>query len=163
MGVMDGSTEEKVEDAGEQGVAYVAVQPGHSPRKDPSLEAIAHDEVVSAAQALEERKQSAEVVRVIRVAHDDEATLSGSDAGLEGAAVTAVLGVDYAGAVGACDVGRTIGTAVVGYDDLTPHPQLLEGPPRFVYAATDCVRFVEAGHDYRNLDVAVAEADGSHR
>ena len=46
---------------------------GHGARLDAAGEAVAHDEVVAAAQRVDERAEVGEVVAVVGVAHDDEA------------------------------------------------------------------------------------------
>src|SRR5262245_33633090 len=62
VGVLDGAAEEEVEDAGEDGVADVAMQPGHGAGLDATPEAVAHDQVVPLAELFDEGTELGEVV-----------------------------------------------------------------------------------------------------
>ena len=56
--------------AGRHRRAEVAVQRRHRPRLDVAAEARAHDELGAAAELLDERRQLAEVVGAVAVAHE---------------------------------------------------------------------------------------------
>ncbi len=72
VGVGDLHAEEDVEEAGEDRVADVPVEPRHRLAVDRPLEARAHDEVVAGREALDERCEVAHRVRLVGVAHHDE-------------------------------------------------------------------------------------------
>ncbi len=58
VGVADGRAEEEVEDAAEHRVADIFVVPGHGAGLDAAFEAIAHHQVVTAAQTQDERLEA---------------------------------------------------------------------------------------------------------
>src|SRR3954469_18037692 len=97
MEVSDVAPEEQPPEERKPRVAEPLVQRGHGALLDAALEAVAHDEVVARAQALDERIDGLEVVREIGVAHEDVRAAGGSDAAGEGRAVTAGSDGDDAG------------------------------------------------------------------
>ena len=104
-----------------------------------------------AAQLLDERPQRGEVVRIVGIAHDDEAAASGVDARSQCVAIAPPRDVNDPGTMLSGDLLRAIGAAVVGDDHLAAHAQLLEGPKRLVDTPPDGSRFVQARHDDRDF------------
>src|SRR5579871_4077704 len=94
VGIADRSMKEQVQDPSEDWVADVAMQPGHGPRPDAALKAIAHDQIVASAKLIKERFDVAKVVRIIGIAHDHVTATCGGDAALEGIAVATTLDVN---------------------------------------------------------------------
>jgi hypothetical protein len=68
--VRDARAEEDVEDAGEDRVADVAVQPRHRARVD-VVHPVAHDELRARVEVLDEAGDLVEVVREVGVGHHD--------------------------------------------------------------------------------------------
>ena len=134
------------------------MQPWHRAGKDATatrLEPAALDQFVSLAQALDELRQLAEIVAVVRVAHDHEPSVRGVDAAHQCGAVTLVGHRHDPRPLGARDVHRRVGAAVVGHDNLADDAGRLHGGERLADAGRQCVRLVEAGHDDGQLDVVV--------
>jgi len=170
MEIADGTTEEEATDAGEDGVAEVAVFPRHGAGLDAAEEAVAHDEVVAFAEFLYEAAGVGEVVGAVGVAHEDEAATGGGDAALEGAAVSFLGYADDAGAEARGDLLGTVGGAVVGDDHFAGEVLLAERAQGFFDAAGEGFGLVEARHDDGQLKGSVgggrfhegaSEADGS--
>ena len=115
--VADAGAEEDVEDAGEDRVADVAVQPRHRARVD-VVHPVAHDELGALVELLDEARDLAEVVREVGVAHHDVAAARGGEAGEVGAAVAAPRLVHDARAGRRGELGGAVLGGVVGDDDL---------------------------------------------
>ena len=72
MAVTDARVKEKIQHRGEHGIAEIFVMPGHRAGLYFPAKAIAHHHVVALPPHLDETRHFAEVVAVVRVAHDDE-------------------------------------------------------------------------------------------
>src|SRR5438309_65321 len=95
------------------------MKPGHGSGPDSSLKTVAHDQVVTLAQFGDERPETAEVVRVVRIAHDHIPAASGGDPGLQGAAVAAPFDMYHTRPVIDGDRRRAVRATVIGDDDLS--------------------------------------------
>ena len=89
--VGDLHAEEDVQEAGEDRVADVAVEPRHRLAVDRPLEAGAHHEVVALREALDERREVLHRIRLVGVAHHDVVALRHGEPGEVGAAVAGPL------------------------------------------------------------------------
>ncbi len=152
VGVADGRAEEEVQDAGQDRVADVPVVPGHGAGADAALEAVAHDQLIAGAEALDERVDGAEVVGIVGVAHDDVLAAGSGNARLQGRAVTALGGMDHPAAGGAGQVLRAVGAAVVGHHDLAADAQAFQCGHGLGHALADGQRLVEARHDHCHFE-----------
>src|SRR5207302_1875560 len=85
--VVHGAAEQEPPDAAQERVADVAVLPRHRPAADPSREAVAHHQLVTLPELLDEGPQVAEIIALVRVAHDDVLAAGGERAVVEGGAV----------------------------------------------------------------------------
>src|SRR5712692_10411621 len=94
------------------------MMPGHCPLLDPPAEAVAHDHVVARPQLLDERHQILEVIRVVRISHDEILAFGGLESSHQRVAVPLLFDVDYAGPSSAGNLYGAICRAVVGHDDL---------------------------------------------
>jgi len=94
--VAHGGVKEKPADRGEHWVADPAMGPDHRALLDLTRETVSHDEVMAFAQTIDERPDRAEVVTVVRVAHDHELTAGRVDAADERAAVSLTHDVHHA-------------------------------------------------------------------
>ena len=57
MSIADRASKEEIENAGQDRVAHVAMQPGHCPGENATPEPIAHYKIVSASQSINERTE----------------------------------------------------------------------------------------------------------
>src|SRR5271166_4800564 len=99
MSIADRRPEEKVENPGQDRVAHVAMQPGHRAGENAAPEPITHDQVIARPQLLDKRLERCEIVRIVRVAHDDIAPSGGLNSRPQGMAVTLSLDIDDPGAM----------------------------------------------------------------
>ena len=88
VGVADAGAEEEVEQAGEDRVADVAVQPRHRARLD-VVHAVADHQLGALFELRDEARDLVEVVGQVGVGHHDVAAARGGEAGEVGAAVAA--------------------------------------------------------------------------
>ena len=146
VGVLDARAEEEVEHPGEHGVAHVAVQPGHGARVD-VVHPVAHHQLGTAVEAVDEAGDVLEVVGEVGVEHHDVLALCRREAGQVCAAVAAARLVDHAGAGGLGQGGAAVLGAVVGHDHLAAQVVLLQHGPCAGDALLDVGRLVEAGDD----------------
>ena len=152
--VADAGAEEDVEDAGQDRVADVAVQPRHRARVD-VVHPVAHDELGALVEVLDEARDLAEVVREVGVGHHDVAAARGGEAGQVGAAVAAPRLVDdpragRGGQLGAAVLGR-----VVGDDDLAGDAAAPPAPSSAVRDAALDVRLLVEARDHDRDDELV--------
>jgi hypothetical protein len=104
MRIADRRPEEKVENPGQDRVAHVAMQPGHRAGENAAPEPIAHDQVIARPQLLDERLERCEIVRIVRVAHDDIAPSGGLNSRPQSMAVTLPRDIDDPGAMLSSDL-----------------------------------------------------------
>ena len=90
--------------------------PERSTRSDPAGEAVAEDEIVAVAERTDQVVEPAEVVRVVRVAHDDDLAARLREPAEVGVAVAAASLVDHLGPRSGSQLGRTVGRAIVDDD-----------------------------------------------
>ena len=69
----------------------------HGAGRDPALETVAHDEVSSGAEVIDEWQQCREVVAVVSVSHDDIPAPGRRDPAEQGIAITLLRDGDHAG------------------------------------------------------------------
>src|SRR4029077_19194408 len=93
-------------------VADPAVQPRHGAGPGAAAEAVAHDQLVALAQAFYERVDGAEVVGVVRIAHDDVAPARRLDPGPERGAIAPLRHRHDASPQLGRDLDGRVGTAV---------------------------------------------------
>ena len=115
--VAHAGAEEEVEDARQDRVADVAVQPRHRARLD-VRHAVADHHVGAVVEPLDEARDLGEVVRQVGVGHHDVLAARRAEAGQIGAAVAALGLVDDARSGRRGELGAAVGRAVVGDDDL---------------------------------------------
>ena len=139
------------------------MRPGHRARLDATHEAVAHHEVVAVAQPFDQRSDRLEVVAVVGVAHDDQASPRGVDAPDQGAAVALPRYLHDSDAQLLGDQLRAVGAAVVGDDDLRRQTELRYRVSCVTDALREGLRLIEAGHHYRHLDSGRRGRLGSHR
>jgi len=153
--------EEDAADEGQSRVADPAVRPDHRALANAARKSIAHDQIASIAQLVEQRADGGEVVAVVGVAHDHKAALRGCDSTDQRASVTLPLDVDHADAELPRQRLRTVAAAVVGDDDLGLHTKLLDRRARFADAGGERLGLVEARHHDRELEHRGLRACGS--
>src|SRR5262249_864331 len=113
VSVANRAAKEQVQNPGEDRIANVAMMPGHGPGPNAAPEAVSHHQFVTGTQALDEGIKIAEIVGVVRVAHDDVATPCCGDPCLKRTSVAALLDGNDPGAVVFGNGWRTVGAAVV--------------------------------------------------
>ena len=121
------------------------------------LEPAALHEVVPFAKALDELRQLAEVVAVVRVAHDDEPPARGVDAAHQGGAVAAIGDRNEPRAFGPVAIAGE--SSVLPLSATTTSPairRLLHRGQRLPDARRERVRLVEAGHHDREFERCVS-------
>ncbi len=154
VGVADAGAEEDVEDAGQDRVADVAVQPRHRARVD-VVHPVAHHELGAVVELLDEARDLVEVVGQVGVGHDDVVAARGGEAGEVGAAVAAPRLVHDARA------GRRGELGASGPRSRCRRRRPRRGCPasrialeRARDAALDVLLLVEAGDDDRDDELA---------
>ena len=152
MRVAHGRVEEDPADQGQDGIAYPAVRPRHRARFDASEEPVADHQVAAVAQLVDQRRDRGEVIAVVGVAHDYEATSCGIGATNQRAAVALPGDLDHSRAQLPRDHLRAVGAAVVSDDDLGVQTAPLDRLLCFLDAGRERLGLVQAGHDDRNLD-----------
>ena len=95
--------EEDAANRGEHRVAQVAVQWRHGTGGDPTAKAVAHHQIGTGTELIEEELEPGKVVAIIGIAHDHVAPAGSADASHECAAVAAVSGDRQPCPVGECD------------------------------------------------------------
>src|SRR4029077_10973698 len=96
MKVLGPNIEEQPANEAQHRVSQIAVQERHRSRRDPALEAIAHDEIGTNAQPFQEQYQRRKVVAQVCVAHDHVAAVCSLDAPEQRGAISATLNMDDA-------------------------------------------------------------------
>ena len=152
MEVADLRRIEQPSDEAQYRVTQIAVQRRHRTLGDPALKAVAHYEVIAAAQLGDERHQPQEVIAVVAVGHRDEGATAGDDARLQCRAVAAHRHRDDARPQVGRDFLTTVGRAVVGDDDLTHDAACRQEAVRLFDTDGQRLGLVEAGHHDRQLD-----------
>src|SRR5262245_52068808 len=170
MSVANRRVKEHVQDAGQHGVADIAMQPGHGAGLDAALEAVAHDQFVALPEAVDEGAQRAEAVVTGALPHYDELSAGGVDPTLKRGAIALAVHRHDAGAGGAGQFRRTVRRAVVGDDDLPGNAESLQTSFGLGHAAADRARLVQARHhdaDFnvglRGFDARGFDQSGHHR
>ena len=151
MEVAHRGPEQKPANEAQHRIAQIAMQRRHGARTDAALEAVAHDQRIARAQLLQETLETAEVVAVVGVAHDDVAAARRGDAGDERRAVAALLDRDHARAGLGRERARVVARAVVRDEYFAVDAGALEEAARLLYAPADRGRLVQARHEDREL------------
>src|SRR6202035_1036192 len=128
------------------------MRPRHRALLDPACEAVAHDQVVTEPQTLEDWRNLTEVVALVGVAHDDEATRRCRDTAPNRRAVSGFIDGDDLGSVGEGNLLRTIGAAVVRNQDLRAEIQLRDRSTGTVDTFADGLGLVQARHQDREFE-----------
>ena len=151
---MDGAPKQEIQDSRHQGIAKVTVQPRHGARPDAAPESIAHDQVVSLPQTLDEELHMTEVIRVVGVAHNDESAVSSRNSCLQGVTISASFHLNDPGPMRPGNLGGAVRTSVVSDDYLALDFGPPQGLPGFVHTTANSACFVQTGHDYGDFGVA---------
>ena len=154
--VTDLAAEEQAADETQHRVAEVPVQRRHRSRRDPAGEPVAHHQVGTLAQLLDERHQVGEVVAVVGVAHDDVLAVGRDDAAHQRVAVTLVADRHHAGARLFGQPLAAVRTAVVGDQNLTADTTCGQESNSLADARRHGLCLVEARHDHGQLHVFVS-------
>ena len=149
--VGDLDAEEDVQQARQDRVADMAVEPRHRLAVDRPLEARAHHEVVALRKALDERREVLHRIRLVGVAHHDEVALRDGEPGEVGAAVAGALLADDGRTVLRGDFGGAIGRRVVDDDHLARASGAADALERLVDDLPDRLFLVQAGDDDGDL------------
>src|SRR5215472_681852 len=81
VAVADACAKEEIQQCGEAGISNVFVVPRHCSRLDLSAKPVAHDHVVALPQHFCEPRHFAEIITVVRIAHDDKRASRGGYTG----------------------------------------------------------------------------------
>ncbi len=122
VSVADAGAEQEVEEAGQDRVADVLVQPRHCAGLD-VVHPVAHDEVGAVLKVLHEPRYLAEVVREVGIAHHVVLAARRLEPTEVRCAVAALADVHDARASSLGQLGRAIGRVVVGHHDLAERPE----------------------------------------
>jgi len=96
MEVSAGGFEKQAPDAGENGIPEILVQGWHGTGLNAAQEAIAHHQLTSLAQFLQQSRHISEVVAAVGIAHDDISAARGADPAHQGTAVSFARDADNA-------------------------------------------------------------------
>ena len=149
--VGDLDAEEDVQEPGEDRVADVAVEPRHRLAVDRPLEPRAHDEVVAVGEAVDERGEVLDRIRLVGIAHHDVVALRDGEPREVGAAVAGALLADDRRAVLGGDLRRAVGRGVVDDDHLAVRPERRIPSQRLVDDRAHRLLLVQAGDDDGDL------------
>ncbi len=147
--VADRRPVDEVEEAGEDRVADAAHQ-RHRARLD-VLHPVSHHELRALIELPDEVGDLLEVVREVRVDHDDVVAAGGREAGEVRAPVPAPGLVHDRRAGGGGELGAAVLRAVVDDDHLAREPAVLEDAARPAHALVDVLLLVETGDHDRNV------------
>ena len=149
--VRDLDAEQEVQHPGEDRVADEAVQERHRVTVDRPLEARADDEVVSLLEAIDERRELLQGIRLVGVAHHDVLAARLCEPREVCASVAAPRLGDDAGAVRGRDFCGAVGRRVVDHDDLARPSGAANAVERLLDDPPDGLLLVEAGDDDGDL------------
>ena len=139
----------------EHRIAQPAMQPGHGARFHRAAAgrqpATLH-QVVSLSQLGDELRDVAEVVAVVRVAHDHVAPARRADAAHQGVAIAACADWYDTRAERRRDLDGAVGAAVVRDDDFSLDSSRLQGGEGLLDAHAHGLVLVEARHDHGHFD-----------
>src|SRR4051794_15324367 len=123
------------------------MQEWHSAGLNPTPKAVAHDQLVSRAQPLQEWHQANEIIGVICVSHDDEPAPRSLDATEESSAIAPIGDVLNPGTGLPCQILRAIRAAVIRHQHLARDAILAEKSTGLLHARSNGICLVQAGHE----------------
>jgi hypothetical protein len=106
-------------------------------------------------EALKEGIRVAEIVRIIRIPHEDVSSPRCVDTASESAAIAFAPNMHHAGAMSASDLRGAVRAPVIGDDHLAIKLQALKSPQSFVDASPNSTGLIQAGHDHREIELSV--------
>ena len=127
------------------------VQPWHRPRFDPAAQSRTHHQVVAGAQSVHEALQVGQVVGLVRIRHQDEATAGFFEATAQCVSIATPRFFNDAGAGPPCHFCRPVVGTVVHHHYFARYPQTPHGLDRLGDTRTDGFDFVQAGQDDRQF------------
>src|SRR4051794_12565283 len=123
------------------------MQEWHSAGLNPTPKAVAHDQLVSRAQPLQEWHQANEIIGVICVPHNDEPAPRSLDATEESGAIAPIGDVLNPGTGPPCQILRAIRAAVIRHQHLARDAILAEKSTGLLHARSNGFCLVQAGHE----------------
>src|ERR1700680_2446640 len=126
MEIFARAVEEQSSNEGENGVPEILVQPWHGSRLDPTLEAVAHYEIVALSQFFKQPRDIPEIITAIGVSHDDVLAARSINPVHKRIAVATCLDVYDPSSHPKRDFGRSVTTAVIGHDNFTANLIILD-------------------------------------
>src|SRR6516164_1627864 len=96
----------------------------HRARFDSALESISHDELLTSSQLSDKRVESGEIIAVVRITHDHEASGGRFNPSDQCGTVTSVGNADYPSAERLGQLLRSVGAAIVGDKHFPADPAL---------------------------------------
>src|SRR6267378_3376215 len=149
--IADLGAKQQLADEAQHRVAEVSVKQRHGAFADAAAKAVAHHQRIAFAQLAYEGIEAAEVVAVVRIAHDDVAAARGGDASCQRRTVAAPGDFDNAGPGTLRHEPRAVDRSVVGDQHFSINPRALEKATRLGDAQRDRRGLVEARHEDRQL------------
>ena len=136
------------------------MQRRHGTRQNSALETVTHDQVITFAQLIYEFVQVREVVAVIGVPHENEASPGGGDSSAQGTSIAAGFDGHHPGTAVQGNLLRTIGTSIIRDDYLALDLMPDHGLQNFLDADAHGRAFIQAGHHDREFDVLSRRSNG---
>src|ERR1700734_2581534 len=152
MAVSDAGMKKEIEQPRKAGIANVFVVPRHRPAFDLAATAISHHDVVALPPHFDEARHLAEVIAVVRIAHDDELPASGCNSSPQSRAITTRRHTYDACAKFFGDVGRSVRRTVVRNDNLAAQSSGLKRVERLSDANPNRIGLVKARDHNRHID-----------
>src|SRR5688500_15931375 len=121
--IADVRAEQKASDERQHRIAEITMERGHCARCDSARESIAHHQLVTATQPLDERLQAAEIVAVVGTAPDTVAAAGAPESSTQRATVTPLLDVHDTRPCGSREPLRAVGRAIVRDEYLAIDPR----------------------------------------
>src|SRR6185437_1185300 len=144
--VVDGRVEDGASEQGQQRIADVAVKRRHGAFGDAAAEAVADDEIEPVGQPRDETVETAKIVAVVGIAHDDQFAARRVNAGLQRVAVAPRRHGDDPRAERCGNIARSVGAAIVGNHDFAGISLFREEGLCLANARFECPRLIEARH-----------------
>jgi len=128
------------------------MQVGHRSRAYASAEAMSDHHGIALAKGIDKPIKLREIVAVVGVRHDDEASSCASDAAEERAAVALLRDMNHACSGAARKFRRSIRGTVIRHENLSVDPGALQETSGLPHAGHHRLGFVQARHENRQLE-----------
>ncbi len=135
----------------EHRVPQILVQRRHSPRLNSALKTISHHQIIAFPELLHKRHQMQEIITVVCISHNYIFAKGAVAAAYQGRAVPFFLHFHDSCAVVGRNLPGAVRTPIVGNYNLSIYPALSKKSFGLADTGCQCLRLIEAGHQYCQL------------